>query len=72
MGAEMTNQTDGDDMEENMHLYLHAIRSKPVPAGVLTALERNASRTKDATRQVPRPAVISVKVNQRPGDTSSP
>jgi hypothetical protein len=55
--------SDEDDVGSECELALSAIKTKPVPAGVLTSLKRNASRTKDAACRVPKPVVVLAKVN---------
>jgi hypothetical protein len=48
---------------DNTHLGLYGVQ---VPRGTYPAVQRNAAATKDPSRIVPRPIVVTVKVNGHP------
>jgi hypothetical protein len=56
------NIESGND-DDLYKLHASMAKTHQVPQGTLPALQRNAARTKDVTRRVPRPIVIAVKVN---------
>lgn len=45
---------------------LSAAKPKQAPEGSFSALQRNAARTKDFTRKIPKPIVIIVRINGQP------
>ena len=54
---------DSDQQFKNTYLELNGVQ---VPWGTYPAVQRNAAVTKDASRKVPKPVVITTKINRQP------
>lgn len=56
----------GESREEDNVIQLNAARKMQIPRGTYASMQRNAAAVKSAGRAVPKPVVITVKINGHP------